>query len=765
MAEPFYFQWQNDVLLKTIYPLREMKLRDFLIYYQEIDLWAEYKNKNVASLQAEYAAAQEKAAGEAYRNYASRKAYFLKPDARLDYQNFRPLVESELESINRLHSNFVASFKYPDVRKEKYFVTDRIYEWELHRNEAQRLVASKQRRIAIMKEQTPPHPNVLVEARQLLQLKGALAMAEEELNRLYSFLSSFDKIEKRKLELFNMKEQAKRGKDQLSFQVTDLNDRIASAKRKMTDPKALAPLDEEASGLASRIRTFDETLNIAEEAFVVKFVPSGPVTPRDIVRWKVEQYKAGLRMKSHLQLLDEVVQRFVAQPERYPLWLQYMVIHFSGMRYASAHGSWADPKQLLISLRTSDLAKDLKKLDDSGIAALCEKTAAVYAAPGGAPPGTPVPKLALSDDPGWKEKIAYHLRGLRSLSPAARANALLNLRLDEENYEVEALRPNDALEALKAFKDILPDWMWKEITQLTGLRVTETSDPNWEGLTDEEQQKRWSIQDSRFRQLMDQWKLADITGWREEHDRSNQLIVTRAVCNEVAEHIQHLRGHSPPGGLTPKAPWYMKHESENKLPGSPRPYFKKPTGAADYTPGASILWLRFVEKDPNPWQVAHAIATKAGDTLLPPEFLAKKGAAAAAGWNYQLGDPITRTRTILNEKKVPVKQLQKLRWIHEATVAEVAETAEGVVVLTFETALPYEDRRLSSVGIFRHTLPEILYDGGEEYYNRSFVGFIPEGQAPAGDLVDMLNWNKILRRPFMPPDKLAEYQNKYIRRA
>jgi hypothetical protein len=29
--------------------------------------------------------------------------------------------------------------------------------------------------------------------------------------------------------------------------------------------------------------------------------------------------------------------------------------------------------------------------------------------------------------------------------------------------------------------------------------------------------------------------------------------------------------------------------------------------------------------------------------------------------------------------------------MHEATVAEVAETADGPVVLTFKTALPYDD--------------------------------------------------------------------------
>ncbi|MCS6993101.1 MAG: hypothetical protein N2117_14185 [Anaerolineales bacterium] len=38
MNETLYFQWQNDVLLRTIYPLREAKLRDFLLYFAEIDI-------------------------------------------------------------------------------------------------------------------------------------------------------------------------------------------------------------------------------------------------------------------------------------------------------------------------------------------------------------------------------------------------------------------------------------------------------------------------------------------------------------------------------------------------------------------------------------------------------------------------------------------------------------------------------------------------------------------------------------------------------
>jgi hypothetical protein len=93
-------------------------------------------------------------------------------------------------------------------------------------------------------------------------------------------------------------------------------------------------------------------------------VPERPVV-RDIAQWKVEEYKASLAKKNQFELLDEVNQRFKKEPKRYPLWLQYMVVHFSGMRYASAHSSWADPKDLLIRLRASNVDKDLKKLDDA----------------------------------------------------------------------------------------------------------------------------------------------------------------------------------------------------------------------------------------------------------------------------------------------------------------------------------------------------------------------------------------------------------------
>jgi len=48
-----YFQWQNEFLCKTIYPMREQKLRDVLIYYMEVDVWSQYKDKDVNLLKDE----------------------------------------------------------------------------------------------------------------------------------------------------------------------------------------------------------------------------------------------------------------------------------------------------------------------------------------------------------------------------------------------------------------------------------------------------------------------------------------------------------------------------------------------------------------------------------------------------------------------------------------------------------------------------------------------------------------------------------------
>ena len=697
MAEPLYFQWQNDILRKTIYPMREPKLRDFLTYYMEVDLWKQYKDKEIAALKSDvdaYAKAQEAAAVTAYKTYKSLRDYFFVKDVRPYYAKFKPVNEAELTEINNFHALFAQGFP-KDIRGEKSFVEGMIQYWVNHRNQRRDAVKSKRRRVENM---DPAHPKKAVETQELAALETVtLPMAEQELDQLRAFLKTYDQIEQRKLAWYKLSKG-------------------------------------------------DPNFQPSEAEFLVSYKPETPVTVRDIVRWRVEEYKASLQTKDQYQLLEEIYQRFKNEPKRFPYWLQYMVVHFSGMRYASAHNSWADPKDLLVRLNAADVEKKAKALDDAAIEKLCAEKIAAYERGEGN-----VPKLARAPEKEWKDKAAMHLLSVKASGPKTRRAGVTGLLVEEAKYDEYSLSTEEALQKLEGMKDKFPAWAWKEIVKLTPLRVNHVTDPNWEKLTPEEEAARNSQEAMELRMVMDAWENYDPSAWRDEHGRSHELIVSRAVCNETAEHCQHIRGILPPGGLTPKPKWYAAKESEGK-----GAFYTKPTSEKDYVQGASIFWLRFVDKEPNAWQIAKDVKTKSGVGILPNfppanigEGKKKKGdnKPAAAPWKYTSGEVVTRERTLTDPQTGTVtRQKQWLRWIHEATVAEVAETADGTMVITFETALPDDDKGTSAVGTFMMPLEWHLSDGAEDSYNRSFVGFVPEGEVPMEHLKTMLDWNRILRK-------------------
>jgi hypothetical protein len=686
-----YFQWQNEFLRKTIYPLREEKLRDFLVYYMEVDVWSQYKDKDINTLITEvdeYKKTWELNAAAALKEYTSLRDYFLRKDVREDYSNFQPIDEAELGEINHLHALFAESWPR-DIRGERSFVDGIIPNWVLHRRGIREWIKSRTRRHNSM---DPNHVKYAVEGKELeFKETVTLPMAEQEMGKLLAFLATYDKIEERKLAWYKLSK---------------------------SDPNFKTP----------------------EAEFLAKYPPEQQVTLRDIAYWKVEEYTKSIAKQNQYELLDKINQRFQKEPKRFPQWLQYMVVHFSGMRYASAHGSWADPRDLMIRLGVLDVERELEPLDDVEIEKRCKEKVAVYESTD----GTNKPKLALATEKEWKDKLQLHLASIKTGGPKTRRAGLVALQIDEVNYENKSLSTEDALQKLMEMKSTFPKWAWKEIVKFTPLRVTEVSDLGWEKLTPQEQEERNAQQSNDIRAVMDAWEYYDPSAWREEHGRTLELIVTRAVCNETAEHCQHVRGQLPPGGLAPKAKWYATNETENKLPGS---YYVRPTSEKDYTQGASVLWLRFVNSsinNPSEWQIARWIETKQKVGLLPAEFKTKK--AKDGEWVYKFSEVITRSRTTITTENQKAVEKQWLRWIHEATVAEVAETADGMTVITFETALPDSDKATSSVGTFKTPLKWNLSDGTEDQYNRSFVGFVPEGQVPVEHLKTMLDWNKIFRK-------------------
>lgn len=913
MAKPVYFQWQNEILCETIYPMRLEKLRDFLVYFQEVDLWAEYKDKSLAEIPEQvraYEEAQTATLVQAVEAYNSLREFFLTEDVTPLYQEkFDDPDPGEIVQITSLHDTFRSHFpKYNDVRKEKYFVSERISSWKLRRQGMLRRIQSQQRRVNNIQ---PDHPKRPEEEKKLNRLQTiTLAMLDDELEKLITFEEAIGNIETRKLALDRSRKSLLRRKDELPRQMDGLRSRItpletkkeeldaelarlqnppekevlesyflnkdvtgplrseypeisqslldiinavhkelaqnytytnslegkagtvrtyywrmrevqravkkdvtkletdlrnmppdwsrreereaalvnqrdtslpvvAAEISKLTDfqsallnaqkseaeikaivdgkakelagvEKNLSELQGQATKLQTELDAIEAKLAIPEEENLVKYTPEKPITIRDIAIWKAQAYEESLENKNQYELLEEIHQRFEKDPERYPFWLQYMVVHFSGMRYASAHGSWADPKDLLVRMRAPDIEEQVKNLDDETIAKVCAEKVEAYEGSNGAS----WPKLADATEKEWTQKIGWYLPNLKSNSPSWRRRGLTDMRKAEDAYEIKSKPTQEVLDTLRSMKDQFPAWAWKLIVKLTPLRLTEVTAPDWEKLSSEEEQESYSRENYPMRRLIDEWANYDATAWREEHGRTHELIVTRAVCNETAEHIQHLRGHLPPGGLTPKPKWYLSNEKNNAVQGTPPPYYVRANTVEQYTPGASVLWLRFVDKKPNPWQVAKPVETKDKVGLLPDTFIRNKkdgGGRNDPSWKYKMGEITTRERVLIDQddkdkkKGRRIRQQQFLRWIHEATVIEVAETAEGTVVITYETALPDDYKGTSSIGTFKKPLRYFLSDGDEEYYNRSFVGYVPEGQVPEEHIDEMLDWDKFFR--------------------
>ncbi len=695
MTGTLHFQWQNDILLKDIYPMRLVKLRDFLVYYKEADLWAEYKNKDISALKSdlkEYEDSMDYARAAAFKLYASLKSYFMIKDARSFYIKYKPVEEEAMRLIQQNHDYFISSWpKY--IRGERTFIQSRIASFKTQLGFLRDRIRYLQRQLEGM---LPEHPNrPKVEAEYKLKNDSALPMLLEEMEKLREFDATYDKVEAPKLEWY-------------------------------------------------KLTKADPNYKTTEAEFLVNYDPKVPVTVKDIVRHKAEQYARTLENKDQYQLLAEIRLRFEKEPRRFPLWLQYMVVHFSGMRYKSAHGSWADPKDLLVRLRVAENKKQQAALTDGEVEARCKEKIAQYE--GGA--GANKPKLAGATDKEWKDRIDLHMQGVKANGPKSRRIGLDGLAEEEAKYEFMTMTTHQALAKLEAMKGQLPAWAWKMIVMLTQLRVNHVRDAGWETFTPEEDKVRFA--DTALYPVLSKWATDNTGMWRREHGRSQELIVTRAVCNETAEHVQHIRGHLPSGGLTENAARYFKL-FKAKTPGVT---FVRPTGAEHYTQGASIFWLRFVNSEPSQWQVARGVEDANGEGLLPGDFLGKKkkekagknAQPLAEPWNYKLGEVVTRSRTTLDADKKKVTQNQWLRWIHEATVIEVVDTADGTYVYTFETSLPDDFRGTSCLGIFRNTLRWNLDDGTEDNYNRSFVGFVPEGQVPMENIKPMMDWSKILRK-------------------
>lgn len=666
------FQWQNPALLKTIYPFREDKLRDFLLYYREIDLMQTIGDTTV----------DRKIASELVREHKKLQFQINKSEAEKEG------IAPALKELKQKHREALSSSE----------VRSLIYK----RNNLQSKIAGLEAKLKIIARRVdwytqfaPDHPYFEKYSKEYELEKIPYEQALTELR-------GTEKAYRDRMGIFDSQEKTLNQKlERLSKKIDQTNKRLGRLPR---------------------------------------LGPNGEVSSHAAVRWLILKYEDQLLLLDQKQLLKRIFERFDQAPEKFPAWLRYMVIHFSGMRYQSAHGSWADPRDLLESLKIEELtqrnrsaAQDELDADvTKALAALQEK------------------KKARAD----KKEVTKIDRQINALNNQyTRQRALLDFQIEIADEEIEKLSDDQVLDNLRAMKGELPNWVWKEIVSRTALRL-EVEDENWENLTPEQMRERWAWENQRWRGIMDAWEKKDITAWRKQHERSLSLIVSRAVCNEIAEHIQHLRGLVPAAGLTAKPVWYLN--SQKALPG--KSYFKRPTSITDLRPGASILWLGWVPREPNAWQIAHPLS---GVEVLPSTAktaqVNRRGIVKGRGdsWKYRIeGNKFIRTSQpyitkVVNPPKVkevkgPVIK-EWLRWTHEATIIGVAEMADGDYVMTFETG---------KIGVNLRPLSHILRRWDV------FIGYIPAADSDTGQLEGMLDRSKIfpppaVKRPVKPDPTLA----------
>ncbi len=758
---PYTYAWQNPVLCETIYPYRLEKLRDFLLVYEEIDLWARLKDGPVdPALEKEIRQNLPGLQAELQKNQNQQKSI----------QEALSLLVKKLAQIERL----------PELRK------------------------------------------LVMEISQLQQETAQL----------------------------NVRRRLLEGYITWSLKVAPLGDPVRPTRQAELD-QVLARLDEVGAQIASLKQEYDETFqplkeqedkleqaagNLAERTAELGTRLQGfplltailPVTPRVAARWLLNQYRQRLEGLDQEALLALVLERFESQPERYPAWLKYMVIHFSGMRYKSAHGSWADPRLLLQKILVEELEGQINSAREDQIRQTArEILTGLQNSLAQAPDDIEknrltrwIQKLAVLDttrqevfssQPAW-EAIFEELLQIEMKITASQASGesgnppdpqalaglevqrrqavlqigeakiaeikkrlaagvywlrknLLAYRLEHLPEQVARMTDADVLSELSARKSRLPHWAWDEIVRHTDLRLL-VNDPGWETPTRQEQQEKFNNDpaNQRWRQLIHDWVNKDITAWRAKNAQDLSLIVTRAVCNEISEHIQHLRGRKPPGGLTAKPQWYLANQ--DTLPG--KAFFKQPTERGDFLPGASLLFLGWVTSKPHAWAIASPL--RQFELQMPDGQPFRSGRKDSKGvYQYQLaGSEIYRTSQVSVEVdpappippagiKTRPKQLRKgnktspnaaierakarpkkfrkqlqtewLRWTHEAMVVEVAEMIDGTYVLTFETG---------EIGLNIRPINHLIQEWDV------YLGYVPPAETKRSELAGFIDRAKLL---------------------
>jgi len=154
--------------------------------------------------------------------------------------------------------------------------------------------------------------------------------------------------------------------DELAQERKRLQEELKQVKEELKaakDAKDAAKITE----LSARSHRLETDLNYLPEV-TKKDVPKSAA--RKWAAYRYSKFDDQAKELDHDALLARIIDRFDADPkfQRYPKWLRYMVFHFSGMRYASAHGSYAPAQDLVTRLKHEEITSHLAGEQESDVA-------------------------------------------------------------------------------------------------------------------------------------------------------------------------------------------------------------------------------------------------------------------------------------------------------------------------------------------------------------------------------------------------------------
>ncbi|MGN6212327.1 eCIS core domain-containing protein [Parafilimonas sp.] len=608
------FQWKNEALRKIIYPEREQSLRVFLELVKKFELKGYLTNPDTTSNDDMIAMleADKKALEESSKQYADEKS---------NLQASVPVDEIELADLKKQRTQ--AQKDFSSLIKKGTETGD--------------LYAARTKKQKDIQQQIKNADSAQENLDYLELKKNKLSQSDYEKKKKYyedkrdAAITARQNIETELAPVNEQYEQLIAPQEQhVEAFKKDIPEKEKEIKEAKARIKALTKLISDAS---------DDSKKIAQ---MISKVQSGKVKPGDkqsLTDWRLKKYRETISSMDHDQLLTDVVAAFErhASSGYFPSWLLYVVVQFSGMRYASAHGTWdKSPQSLLAELKDEEIntADDDTRKAFQG-EAMQELSAKETKAVKGLWPGVKK-RLSKADIPVFEKfeplhelliqdyiKLAGAEKGtdvyediIKSIGSTENSIAalqtefsskgwslLVSKQKDETAMLIEIYRKNakaklmeisnpKALAMLKKMHSDgqIPDYAWKEITSFTELKF-EIKDPADLVEKDQRGLKNVTVDAdaeaiatlSKWKRILKAWHSSG-TAWRAQNQETlSEAVMTSLVCDQIGSVAQHSRGidfgkvnpYGGPGGLRNNAMFYYEISKGKDAPATSMPADKK----------------------------------------------------------------------------------------------------------------------------------------------------------------------------------------------